>query len=170
MAESTEWRRAWTTFSIHEKSWAYEQDQLSSTHPIAADMATLEDVATNFDGITYAKGAAVLKQLVAWVGRDDFTAGLRSYFAKHSWGNTELSDLLVELEQTSGRDLRPWAEQWLTTSGVTTLRSQTAVNAEGRYTEVAVLQSSEQGGPAPRPHRLGIGLYDVDGTLSLIHI
>ncbi|MBK9725507.1 MAG: aminopeptidase N [Actinomycetales bacterium] len=164
MAESTEWRRAWTTFSIHEKSWAYEQDQMSSTHPIAADMAALEDVAANFDGITYAKGAAVLKQLVAWVGRDAFTAGLRAYFAKHAWGNTELSDLLVELEQTSGRDLRPWAEQWLTTSGVTTLRSQTAIDAEGRYTEVAVLQSSEQGGPAPRPHRLGIGLYDVDGT------
>jgi aminopeptidase N len=162
MAEATRWSTAWTTFSIHEKTWAYDQDQLSSTHPIAADMRHLEDVETSFDGITYAKGAAVLKQLVAWVGRDAFTAGIRAYFAKHSWGNTTLSDFLTELERTSGRDLRDWADLWLTTSGVTTLSNEVTVS-DGHYTSFAVLQAPGATDPRLRPHRLGIGLYDVRG-------
>ncbi len=162
MAEATRWTTAWTTFSIHEKTWAYDQDQRSSTHPIAADMRHLEDVETSFDGITYAKGAAVLKQLVAWVGRDAFTAGIRAYFAKHSWGNTTLADFLTELEKTSGRDLQEWAQLWLTTSGVTTLRNE-AVVEEGHYTSFVIHQSPGAADPRLRPHRLGIGLYDVQG-------
>src|SRR5699024_7226330 len=97
-AEATEWTGAWTTFASLEKGWAYRQDQLPSTHPIVAEIADLEDVEVNFDGITYAKGASVLKQLVAWVGQEQFLAGVRAYFRKHAWGNTELSDLLTELE------------------------------------------------------------------------
>ncbi len=104
-AEATEWTSAWTTFGTSEKAWAYDQDQLSSTHPIAADMRHLEDVEVNFDGITYAKGASVLKQLVAYVGREPFVAALREYFATHAWGNTTLADLLGELEKASGREL-----------------------------------------------------------------
>ena len=120
-AEATRWTDSWTTFALSEKGWAYQQDQLPSTHPVVADMVDLEAVETNFDGITYAKGASVLRQLVAYVGREEFFAGVRAYFTKHAWGNTELRDLLVELEATSGRDLGSWAELWLQRAGVNTL-------------------------------------------------
>ena len=86
-AEATRWPQAWTTFAQAWKAWAYRQDQLPSTHPIAADIPDIDAVYVNFDGITYAKGAAVLKQLVAYVGRDNFLAGVRAYFAQHAWGN-----------------------------------------------------------------------------------
>ena len=104
-AQNTEFTSSWTTFNILEKNWAYRQDQLPSTHPIVAEIHDLEDVQVNFDGITYAKGASVLRQLVAWVGQEEFMAGVRSYFAKHAWKNTELPDLMRELEASSGRDL-----------------------------------------------------------------
>ncbi len=121
-AEATEWNEAWTTFAAMEKSWAYRQDQLPSTHPIVATINDLEDVQVNFDGITYAKGASVLKQLVAWVGQDDFLAGVSAYFKENAHGNTELRDLLVQLEAKSGRDLTDWSKKWLETAGVNTLR------------------------------------------------
>ena len=104
-AEATEWKEAWTTFNAMEKTWAYRQDQLPSTHPVVAEINDLEDVQVNFDGITYAKGGSVLKQLAAWVGIDQFFAGVSQYFKKHEWSNTELGDLLSELEKTSGREL-----------------------------------------------------------------
>jgi aminopeptidase N len=94
----------------------------------------LRDVEVNFDGITYAKGASVLKQLVAYVGREPFRDGLRAYFAKHAWGNTTLDDLLVELEATSGRDLRAWSRLWLETAGVNTLRPVLEVDDRGLIT------------------------------------
>ena len=121
-AEATRWIEAWTTFAVSEKLWALRQDQLPSTHPISADIRDLDDVQVNFDGITYAKGASVLKQLVAWVGREEFLAGVRAYFAEHAWGNTTLQDLFAQLEKTSGRDLSAWEGQWLETAGVNTLR------------------------------------------------
>ncbi len=160
-AEATEWTSAWTTFGTSEKAWAYDQDQLSSTHPIAADMRHLEDVEVNFDGITYAKGASVLKQLVAYVGREPFVAALREYFAKHAWGNTTLADLLSELEKASGRELAQWSTLWLETAGVNTLRPVFEVDADGRYTSFAVEQSAAASHPTLRPHRLGIGRYAV---------
>ena len=120
-AEATHWTGAWTTFQSHEKTWAYQQDQLPSTHPVYADIRDLDDVLVNFDGITYAKGGAILKQLVAYVGIEPFVAGLRTYFAKYAWGNTRFADLLAELEAASGRDLGPWSELWLKTAGVNTL-------------------------------------------------
>ena len=123
-AEASEWSEAWTTFAALEKNWAYRQDQLPSTHPIVATINDLEDVQVNFDGITYAKGASVLKQLVAWVGRDEFFRGVASYFKKHQWKNTELKDLLVELEKESGRDLSHWSTLWLETAGVNTLKPE----------------------------------------------
>jgi aminopeptidase N len=125
-AEATEWTEAWTTFNAMEKTWAYRQDQLPSTHPVVAEINDLEDVQVNFDGITYAKGGSVLKQLAAWVGIDAFFAGVGQYFQKHAFGNTELSDLLVELEATSGRDLSGWSKKWLETAGVNTLAPELA--------------------------------------------
>ncbi|MBF4462229.1 MULTISPECIES: aminopeptidase N [unclassified Rathayibacter] len=162
-AEATEWNEAWTTFAAMEKSWAYRQDQLPSTHPIVATINDLEDVQVNFDGITYAKGASVLKQLVAWVGEKEFLAGVHEYFVKHAFSNTELHDLLVELEATSGRDLGDWAAQWLETAGVNTLRPEIAVDESGAIASFAILQSAIEEYPTIRPHRLAVGLYDFDG-------
>lgn len=162
-AEATEWTEAWTTFAAMEKSWAYRQDQLPSTHPIVATINDLEDVQVNFDGITYAKGASVLKQLVAWVGEKEFLAGVHEYFVKHAFSNTELRDLLVELEATSGRDLTEWSAQWLETAGVNTLRPEIAVDENGVVASFAILQSAVENYPTIRPHRLAIGLYDFEG-------
>jgi aminopeptidase N len=173
-AEATQWTSAWSTFSSLEKNWAYSQDQLPSTHPIVADMRDLDDVEVNFDGITYAKGASVLKQLVAWVGQDKFLAGVQAYFAKHAWGNTELRDLLSELEATSGRDLSAWSSLWLEQSGVTLLRPDITTTTDDGVeiiTSFAVLQETPAEHPVQRPHRLVVGGYDVttraDGSTAL---
>ncbi|BEP15097.1 aminopeptidase N [Acidothermaceae bacterium B102] len=164
-SEATRWTNAWTTFANVEKTWAYRQDQLPSTHPIAADIVDIEAVKVNFDGITYAKGASVLKQLVAYVGRDEFFTGIREYFKKHAWGNTTLQDLLQELEAASGRDLASWSREWLETSGVNTLRPALEVT-DGVYTGFAVLQEAAADYPTLRSHRVGVGLYDrVEGQL-----
>ena len=166
-AEATEWTEAWTTFQAMEKSWAYRQDQLPSTHPIVATINDLEDVQVNFDGITYAKGGSVLKQLVAWVGRDEFFQGVSNYFKRHAWSNTELSDLLHELEITSGRDLTAWSTVWLETAGVNTLRPEVETDADGIITRFAIRQNAPDDWPTLRPHRLAIGLYRHD-TSGLI--
>ena len=159
-AEATRWTSAWTTFAQLYKSWAYRQDQLPSTHPIAADIPDIHAVEVNFDGITYAKGASVLKQLVAYVGRENFLDGVRKYFGAHAWGNATLADLLAALEQTSGRDLASWSREWLQTAGVNTLRPSYAVDSEGRFTEFAVEQEAAATHPLLRSHRIAIGLYD----------
>ncbi len=169
LVEGTRFKNGWSGFNSERKNWAYRQDQLSSTHPIVADMIDIETVNANFDGITYAKGASVLQQLVAHVGRENFLAGLRAYFAKHAWGNTTLKDLLVELEKTSGRDLSPWVSTWLQTAGVNTLRPQLTIE-NGKYVKVAIKQEPPlvpAGSKELRPHRLAVGLYDLEsGKLS----
>ncbi|WP_240630127.1 aminopeptidase N [Specibacter cremeus] len=159
-AENTKYVDSWTTFSSLEKSWAYRQDQLPSTHPIKAEITDLEDVLVNFDGITYAKGASVLRQLVAWVGQEQFMAGVRSYFAKHAWGNTELTDLMVELEKASGRDLADWSEKWLETAGVNAFAPELSVDDDGVITSFAILQTAVAEHPTLRPHRAAVGFYD----------
>ncbi|WP_350349726.1 aminopeptidase N [Agromyces sp. G08B096] len=169
-AEATEWHEAWTTFNSMEKSWAYRQDQLPSTHPIVAEIRDLEDVLVNFDGITYAKGGSVLKQLAAWVGIDAFFTGVSAYFTKHAWGNTTLADLLAELETASGRDLSDWSKLWLETAGVNTLRPEIETDDSGTITAFAVLQSAPADYPTIRPHRLAIGFYNLrDGKLVREH-
>ncbi|CKR92009.1 aminopeptidase N [Mycobacterium tuberculosis] len=166
-SEATEFTEAWTTFATVEKSWAYRQDQLPSTHPIAADIPDLAAVEVNFDGITYAKGASVLKQLVAYVGLERFLAGLRDYFRTHAFGNASFDDLLAALEKASGRDLSNWGEQWLKTTGLNTLRPDFEVDAEGRFTRFAVTQSgAAPGAGETRVHRLAVGIYDDDGSKS----
>ncbi|GAB3249913.1 aminopeptidase N [Alteromonas gracilis] len=161
--EATQYDEAWTGFTNARKNWAYRQDQLPSTHPIAADNYDLEQVEVNFDGITYAKGASTLKQLVAWVGLPEFLAGLKDYFHAHAFGNSEFADLLSALERSSGRELDEWAKVWLQTSGVNTLRASFEVDEAGSYSSFAVEQSAHHDYPTLRPHRLGIGLYDREG-------
>jgi aminopeptidase N len=165
-AEATRWTGAWTTFAQSWKAWAYRQDQLPSTHPIAADIPDIAAVKVNFDGITYAKGAAVLKQLVAYVGREEFLAAVHSYFAEHGWANATLADLLAALEAASGRDLSSWSGDWLETAGVNTLRPSYATDAAGAFTAFAVAQEAPAAHPVLRMHRIAIGLYDR-GTAGL---
>ncbi|OKH71296.1 aminopeptidase N, partial [Mycobacterium sp. SWH-M1] len=170
-AEATEYDQAWTTFANVEKSWAYRQDQLPSTHPVAADIPDLHAVEVNFDGITYAKGASVLKQLVAYVGLEAFLAGLRDYFRDHAFGNATFGDLLGALEKSSGRDLSGWGRQWLKTTGLNTLRPDFDVDADGAFTRFAI----EQGGAKPgagetRVHRLAVGIYDDDASGKLVRV
>ncbi|WP_367125435.1 aminopeptidase N [Streptomyces phytohabitans] len=159
LVEATRFHDGWITFANRRKSWAYRADQLPSTHPVTADIHDLEDAKLNFDGITYAKGASVLKQLVAYVGRDAFLEGARRYFKRHEWGNTRLGDLLSVLEETSGRDMGEWSKAWLQTAGVNSLTPQATYDAEGRLTELAVVQEAADSHPVLRPHRIAVGLY-----------
>ncbi|MBT9607772.1 aminopeptidase N [Microbacterium sp.] len=170
-AEATEWKAAWTTFNAMEKTWAYRQDQLPSTHPVVAEITDLEDVQVNFDGITYAKGGSVLKQLAAWVGIEQFFAGVAAYFQKHQWSNTEVGDLLAELEATSGRDLGDWAKKWLETAGVNTLSPLIEQDEHGSITRFAIVQTAPSDYPTIRPHRLAVGFYSLDrsGRLERVH-
>ncbi|WP_329592370.1 aminopeptidase N [Streptomyces sp. NBC_01005] len=167
MVESTRFKNGWITFANNRKSWAYRADQLPSTHPITADIRDLEDAKLNFDGITYAKGASVLKQLVAYVGREAFLEGARRYFKKHAYGNTQLGDLLSVLTETSGRDMAAWSRSWLQTAGVNSLTPVATYDAADRITELAVLQEAAESHPELRPHRVAVGLYRraVDGDL-----
>ncbi|MET9521128.1 aminopeptidase N [Streptomyces coeruleorubidus] len=167
-APGSRWPHAWTTFANSMKTWAYRQDQLPSTHPIMAEIRDLDDVLVNFDGITYAKGASVLKQLVAYVGMDEFFRGVQAYFKRHAYGNTRLSDLLGALEETSGRDLKTWSEKWLQAAGINILRPEIETDADGVVTSFAIRQEAPalpagaKGEPMLRPHRIAVGLYELD--------
>ena len=168
--EATRYTRGWTTFANTEKTWAYRQDQLPSTHPIAADIADIDAVKVNFDGITYAKGASVLKQLVAWVGQDAFLSALHSYFTAHEYDNTVLGDLLGALETASGRDLSDWSAEWLETAGVNTLRASFDTAGDGVFTSFSIAQEAPEQWPTLRSHRVAVGCYDlVDGRLVRTH-
>jgi len=159
-AEATEYRNAWTTFANVEKSWAYRQDQLPSTHPVAADIPDLQAVEVNFDGITYAKGASVLKQLVSYVGQEEFLSGLRLYFSRHAYGNATFDDLLGALTEASGRDLSGWSAQWLRTTGLNSLSPSFSVGENGKYTAFEVVQGGARPGAGElRTHRLAVGIY-----------
>ena len=165
VSESTKYTEAWTEFNSLRKNWAYRVDQLTTTHPIATEMEDLDAVRTNFDGISYAKGASVLQQLVAHVGRDNFITGLRRYFAKHAFGNTTLKDLIDQLEAASGRDLTPWVATWLRTAGVNTLRPVITQSGD-TYTSLSIKQEAPTmpvGSTELRPHRLHVGLFDIQG-------
>lgn len=167
-APGSRWPHSWTTFANSMKTWAYRQDQLPSTHPIMAEIRDLDDVLVNFDGITYAKGASVLKQLVAYVGMDEFFRGVQAYFKAHAYGNTRLSDLLGALEETSGRDLKAWSKAWLETAGINILRPEIETDEDGVITSFAIRQEAPdlptgaKGVPTLRPHRIAVGLYELD--------
>ncbi|WP_338696521.1 aminopeptidase N [Streptomyces sp. Q6] len=167
-APDSKWPHSWTTFANSMKTWAYRQDQLPSTHPIMAEINDLDDVLVNFDGITYAKGASVLKQLVAYVGMDEFFQGVQAYFKRHAFGNTRLSDLLGALEETSGRDLKAWSKAWLETAGINVLRPEIETDEHGVITSFAIRQEAPalpegaKGTSTLRPHRIAIGFYDLD--------
>jgi aminopeptidase N len=165
LAQATRFSDAWVRFAAGVKGGAMAQDQMPTTHPISADIVDTDAVRLHFDGITYLKGASVLKQLVAWVGQDAFVEGLRRYFARHEWANAELADFLSVLEETSGRKLAPWSEEWLETAGVNTLRATFSGNAT--YDSFAIVQEGQPGNDTLRSHRVAVGLYRL-GDAGLV--
>ncbi|MDQ0093506.1 aminopeptidase N [Paeniglutamicibacter psychrophenolicus] len=168
-AEATEFTTAWTTFANRRKGWAYVADQLPSTHPIVADITDLEAAKQNFDGITYAKGASVLKQLAAYVGAEAFRDAARTYFRAHEYANTTLTDFLSALQAASGRDMGAWADAWLKTAGVPRLGLDLQL-ADGKITAATLTQSGSDpitGIPITHPHVLNVGLFKIiDGALA----
>ena len=162
LAENTPYTEGWTGFMVR-KDWGLKQDQLPTTHPITAEIRDLADVEVNFDGITYAKGASVLRQLVSYVGRDAFFAGLHEYLTAHSYANATLADLLGELEKASGRDLAAWSKVWLEEAGVTLLRPSVETDEEGRITRLSIEQEAFSEGASLRPHRLAVAGYSLEG-------
>ncbi|MGH2723100.1 MAG: aminopeptidase N [Actinomycetota bacterium] len=159
-AEATRFKNAWSSFASYQKTWAYQQDQLPTTHPISANVVDTQSIHLNFDGITYAKGASVLKQLVAWVGRERFLEGTSRYFRRHEWANAELTDFLAALEEVSGRDLGAWSKEWLETAGVNTLRPELEEGEGRKIRSAAILQDAPPDHPTLRSHRVAVGLYD----------
>ncbi len=161
---ATRWKEAWTTFADTEKTWAYRQDQLPTTHPIVAEVPDVESIHLNFDGITYAKGASVLRQLVAWVGEERFLQGMKAYCKRHEFGNAELADFLDALEEASGRDLHAWSKEWLETAGVNTLRARFDAGDGGghqAFNSFFLLQEAPSDWPTLRSHRVAVGLFDL---------
>ena len=167
-AHATAYTGEWTSFAIGRKAWAYEQDQYPTTHPIAADIPDVEAAKNNFDGITYAKGASVLKQLAFYVGRTQFFEGIHNYLNRHAYSNATLADLLSELEKTSGRDLKAWSAKWLEESGINTIATGLTVNADGTIAELKLTQSAPAEHPVLRPHRLAVGFYNEDAATGKI--
>ncbi|AGZ39831.1 aminopeptidase N [Actinoplanes friuliensis] len=160
-AEATRFTETWTTFAMHRKAWGMRADQRQSTHPVApSDVDDTALALLNFDGISYAKGAAVLRQLVAWVGDEAFLAGLNEHFAAHAYANATLADLLAAVSKASGRDLSAWADLWLRRAQVNTLRAEVQRDADDRYADVTIVQTAPEQYPTLRPHRIGVGLYD----------
>ncbi|MFK3984021.1 aminopeptidase N [Micromonospora sp. NPDC050397] len=167
-ADATRFTGAWTTFGLRRKGWGYAADQRPSTHPVApAEVVDAAAGLLNFDGISYAKGASVLRQLVAWLGDDAFLAGLNAHFVAHRYGNATLADLLAAMSTASGRDLSEWAELWLRRPQVNTLRAEVSVADDGTYDEVAVVQTAAPEHPVLRPHRIGVGRYDLDDSAGV---
>ncbi|WP_454316422.1 aminopeptidase N [Streptomyces phaeoluteigriseus] len=154
-AEATRFTDTWTEFGVVRKAWGYDADQRPSTHPVAPE--NVEDTASallNFDGISYAKGASALRQLVTWLGEKDFLAGINTHFARHKFGNATLADFIESLASTTERDVHAWADAWLRTTGVDTLTP--AVTTEGGTCALTVEHTGS------RPHRIAVGLYDHD--------
>ncbi|MFD0704764.1 aminopeptidase N [Alloscardovia venturai] len=168
-AETTQWKDAWATYASGEKSWGQAQDELPTTHPIVAPINDLHDTEVNFDGITYAKGGSVLKQLVAYVGRKEFFAGIHNYLEKHKYSNATLADLLEELEKTSGRDLKNWSKQWLENAGINTITAEVKTEADGTIEEMALVQTASNEYPVLRDHRLAVAFYEEtsEGTVEM---
>ncbi|MFE7038679.1 aminopeptidase N [Streptomyces atratus] len=155
LAEATRFTDTWVDFGVARKGWGYDADQRPSTHPVAPDPAAVPDTASamlNFDGISYAKGASALRQLVAWLGEKDFLAGINTHFARHKFANATLADFIDNLASATDRDVHAWADAWLRTTGVDTLTPRVE-ESDGMWS----LTVDHDG---TRPHRIAVGAYD----------
>jgi len=166
LSEATRFVDAWASFACDTKAWGYRQDQLPTTHPVAGEAPDSDAALLNFDGISYAKGAAVLRQLDAWVGHDASARAYAAYFRANAFGNATIDDYLEAMGEAGGRDLRPWADEWLRAAGINALTPEVVVGADGSYASVAIAQSAADEQPTLRSHRIALGMYDrVDDRL-----
>ncbi|MGY3683434.1 aminopeptidase N [Streptomyces sp. TE33382] len=155
LTEATRFTDTWVDFGVARKGWGYDADQRPSTHPVAPDPDAVPDTASallNFDGISYAKGASALRQLVAWLGEKDFLAGINTHFARHKFANATLADFIDNLASATDRDVHGWAAQWLRTTGTDTLTA--GVTENGNTWSLTVDRDGS------RPHRITVGTYD----------
>ncbi|EHN79328.1 aminopeptidase N [Streptomyces coelicoflavus] len=154
-AEATRFTDTWTDFGVTRKAWGYDADQRPSTHPVAPeDVRDTASALLNFDGISYAKGASALRQLVAWLGEKDFLAGINIHFDRHKFANASLADFIDSLAAATDRDVHAWADAWLRTTGVDTLTP--SITGDNGSRALTVHRTGE------RPHRIAVGLYDQD--------
>ncbi|WP_030858829.1 aminopeptidase N [Streptomyces sp. NRRL S-37] len=155
LTEATRFTDTWTDFGVTRKPWGYDADQRPSTHPVAPkDVEDTASALLNFDGISYAKGASALRQLVTWLGEKDFLAGINTHFARHRFANAALADFIDSLASATERDVHAWADAWLRTTGVDTLTASVG-SRPGQWT-LALDRTGE------RPHRVTVGVYDRD--------
>lgn len=166
VAEATDLPGAWQSFAHQRKAWAYVQDSYPTTHPIVADIVDLEAARQNFDGITYAKGAAVIKQLFHYVGEDAFLKACRTYFERFAFSTAQLKDFLTILEQASNRDLKQWAPDWLQTSGPATLSATVADDGVVTVRQDAI--DPQTGGAILRPHTFHIAVLTLNDADQLV--
>jgi aminopeptidase N len=156
---ATRYTRSWQSFFADEKQWAYTEDQRATTHPIEGDVPDTGSAFANFDGITYGKGAAVLKQLSYLLGDGKFRDGVRLYLRSHAYGNAEEKDFFGAMTKASGVDLDAWTREWLETAGVNTVRADYACGGDGRISSFALVQTAPEDHPTLRRHRTEVGLY-----------
>lgn len=168
LAEATRFDGAWLAFHADMKRWGYQADARSTTHPISGVVPDTDATFYNFDGITYGKGASVLKQLVAEIGQDAFRAGLRTYFRRHAWGNATLADFLAALEEGAGRPLGDWSRRWLETASLNTIEAAWTAR-DGRVERMQLIQEAPEEHPTLRPHALELALVRVpdDGPAEI---
>jgi aminopeptidase N len=157
----------WQDFNFRMKLWAYREDQRPTTHRIADEVPSTDETFLNFDGITYGKGAATLKQLVAAIGTDGFRDGMRTYFRRHAFGNATLADFLAALQEGSGKDLVAWAARWLKTPSLNTISAEWEAEGE-RIGRLDLVQTAPEEHPTLRPHRLDVALIGPDGTVTAV--
>jgi aminopeptidase N len=183
LTEATRFTDTWTEFGVARKSWGYDADQRPSTHPVAPE--NVDDTATallNFDGISYAKGASALRQLVAWMGQKDFLTGINTHFTRHKFANATLADFIDSLASATERDVHAWADAWLRTTGVDTFTPDIRTSDGHWHLDIGIQSTpATRTGPDPdhnkhnlephttphspvseRPHRIAIGAYDHD--------
>jgi aminopeptidase N len=167
VAEATRFDGSWQNFHHRMKLWAYRQDELVTTHQIADEVPSTDEAFLNFDGITYGKGAAVLKQLVASIGLDGFRKGMRRYFEQYAFGNASLGDFLAALQEGSGLALQEWAEAWLRTRSLNGLACLWESD-DSRVTRLELRQSAPAEYPLLRPHFAEVAvLAEQDGLLEV---
>ena len=164
--ERVGWSAVWQDFNYRMKLWAYREDQRPTTHRIADDVPSTAETFLNFDGITYGKGASVLKQLVAAIGEDAFRDGMRTYFRRHRFGNASLADFLAALQEGSGIDLVHWAARWLKAPSLNTIAAEWEEEG-GTITRFDLVQTAPEEHPVLRPHTLEVGLTSGGRTRAI---
>ncbi|MBI4040690.1 MAG: aminopeptidase N [Deltaproteobacteria bacterium] len=166
-AEATDFKEAWHTFFEGIKSWAYWEDEMVTTHPIVAKVPHTAEAMTNFDGITYGKGASVLKQLAYFLGPEKFRAGVSNYFKKYAYQNTKMKDFIESLSEASDVDLKHWTREWLQTQSLNSIQVLPHFK-EQKLISMDLLQKGSDHYPKKRKHRTQIGIFKKEKSKIIL--